>query len=261
MWRALVLTAAITAASGAAAARDIIAAEVVNLCGGVRMTLGSDLEFEVSGDDWQQMAAVLEERLDIWPDPLINVVPSDVGLQVDLPLGLGDPSARLDDFLRQGVLGAFLVEEVTANRTPVTAPPNARVWQRDDQPQVNYWQLGSAVFDASDVKAAQMASAPNGVEIWLKLHDHAAAAFEVFTEDNLGKMMVIVLDDQVLIAAMLLGAIPDGELVITGAGLHEEAEATVRLLNTGTLAHPLYLSSLERIAPGNAARCSDVFLN
>ena len=245
--------------SCSAVAESFPAKDVVDTCGGIRLVVS--LSDDSPATILEPMAAVLEQRLEIWPDPMTNVSVWGGDLHIDLPLGLGDPTQNLDGLLRQGVLRAHLVEEVFGDDTPKLAADNATVWDAPEQLGLTYWSLGPSLFDSTDVAASEVVEQQGRFAIQLTLQEDAATSFEDITTENVGTHMVLVLDDEVLVAALILASIPGGKLMVSGGMTKAEAMAKSRLLNSGTLPYPLYVSSLENIAPGDPTRCTQLFSN
>lgn len=75
--------------------------------------------------------------------------------------------------------------------------------------------------------------------IMFKLNNSGAKRFADITGENIGKILVIVLDDKIITAPRINGRIDGGSGIITGEFSADEATKTVILLKSGSLIAPL----------------------
>jgi preprotein translocase subunit SecD len=89
------------------------------------------------------------------------------------------------------------------------------------------------------------------VEIHFQLDDEGAALFGAYTRENVGKLLCIVLDKQVVSCATINQAIPDGKVRITREGGFppEEAQDIVIRLRYGALPIPLRVETSRIVGP------------
>jgi len=86
---------------------------------------------------------------------------------------------------------------------------------------------------------------PNQAVVLLQFNSEGKELFAKATRENIGKIMAIVLDGEVISAPRINEEIPDGNAVISGNFTPEEAKTLVRNLNYGALPVPIELSSTQ----------------
>ncbi|MCD8090268.1 MAG: protein translocase subunit SecD [Clostridiales bacterium] len=98
---------------------------------------------------------------------------------------------------------------------------------------------GNVVVDGANVKDAyKSTSSQNGVSqvvVALEFDSTGAAAFAEATQNNIGKQIYILLDDQIISAPTVNTAILDGSAIITGDFTNEEAQKLANLIKSGSL--------------------------
>lgn len=93
----------------------------------------------------------------------------------------------------------------------------------------------------------QFNSTTNQPSIVLNFNSDGAALFSKITSDNIGKVLAIILDGQIVETPVIQDAITNGTAQITGSYTPEQAAAVVRQLNYGALPVPISLVSTETI--------------
>ncbi len=83
--------------------------------------------------------------------------------------------------------------------------------------------------------------------IGLKFNDEGKELFAKITRENIGKVLGIFLDGNLIEAPYIREEIPNGEAVITGDFTADQAKLVVRDLNYGALPMPISLLSTETI--------------
>ena len=102
-------------------------------------------------------------------------------------------------------------------------------------------QDGTTVLTGNDVKTAkaQIVTEDNGSTksyiVALTLTDAGAETFATVTEENVGKQIAIIYDDEVQSSPTVQSAIEGGEAQITGMSSYEEAEKLASLIRIGSL--------------------------
>jgi protein-export membrane protein SecD len=91
--------------------------------------------------------------------------------------------------------------------------------------------------------------------IVLNFNSDGTALFAKVTSENIGKVLAIILDGQIVETPVIQDAILNGTAQITGSYTPEQASAVVRQLNYGALPVPISLASTETIGAslGSAA--------
>ncbi len=99
------------------------------------------------------------------------------------------------------------------------------------------------------LKRALLQFNPNTAEpiVALQFNDEGAKLFEEITKANIGKVVAIYLDGQVISAPVVQSAISGGEAVISGKFNAQEAKMLVGRLNSGALPVPISLISTQTI--------------
>ncbi len=89
------------------------------------------------------------------------------------------------------------------------------------------------------------------IEIHFQLNDEGAALFAAYTAENVGRLMCIVLDKEVVSCATIQQTIPDGKVRITREGgfTAEEAQGVVIRLRYGALPIPLRVETSRTVGP------------
>jgi preprotein translocase subunit SecD len=89
------------------------------------------------------------------------------------------------------------------------------------------------------------------IEIHFQLNDEGAALFAAYTAQNVGRLMCIVLDKEVVSCATIQQTIPDGKVRITREGgfTTEEAQDVVIRLRYGALPIPLRVETSRTVGP------------
>lgn len=108
---------------------------------------------------------------------------------------------------------------------------------------------GKVVLTGEDLTNAQTQMTPAGVpEIALQFTSEGASKFAAVTTANVGRVISIYLDEELLTDPVVNQPITDGRAVITGNRSVEEAENIARLLRAGSL--PVDLEIIEKRVVG-----------
>lgn len=101
------------------------------------------------------------------------------------------------------------------------------------------------------VRDASLAFNPDSGEpvVNFKLDKEGARRFAEMTEENIGRALAIVLDDEVITAPVIRGVIPGGSGEISGAFTTAEAHDLALLLRAGALPAPLEVIEERTVGP------------
>ncbi len=112
-------------------------------------------------------------------------------------------------------------------------------------------QFVSTGLNGKYLNQAQLIFAQGTNEPTVELHfdDEGTKLFAQITKDNIGKVVAIYLDGQVISAPVVRDAITNGVAVISGNFTPEEARDLVSSLNSGALPVPISLISTETVGP------------
>lgn len=108
---------------------------------------------------------------------------------------------------------------------------------------------GNEVLNGKDVEeAAVMTDTTTGKPVvTLKLNDEGKKKFAEATEKNLGKVISIYMDEDLISSPTVESAITGGEAIITGSSTIDEANTLAGLINSGALPVTLKAASIENV--------------
>jgi len=228
----------------------------LDLRGGLRVLLSADLPpgEAVSADAMTAARVIVENRVNALgvTEPLVQLQ-GDRYLVVELP-GIQDPDAAIE-----ALKGTGLLEFVDAGSTQLPQGVIVRTSYREELGAAGVAESDSyylpntvftTVFTGKDLAGAGVATDRlGGVEVTLEFTSEAAAAFADYTRQNIGRILAIVLDGQVLSAPSIQSVIPDGQARISGTFTLEEARALSIQLKYGALPVPLAVEETRLVGP------------
>ncbi len=228
----------------------------LDLRGGLRVLLSADLPpgEAVSADAMTAARVIVENRVNALgvTEPLVQLQ-GDRYLVVELP-GIQDPDAAIE-----ALKGTGLLEFVDAGSTQLPQGVVVRTSYREELGAAAVAESDSyylpntvftTVFTGKDLAGAGVATDRlGGVEVTLEFTSEAAAAFADYTRQNIGRILAIVLDGQVLSAPSIQSVIPDGQARISGTFTLEEARALSIQLKYGALPVPLAVEETRLVGP------------
>ena len=108
----------------------------------------------------------------------------------------------------------------------------------------------NTVMTGADLKSVQVVTGPTGeYQVSFELTPNGTGVFGDFTTNNVGKMLAIVLDKEIISAPTINDAITDGRGVITGNFDYESANALAIQLRYGSLPIPLKVVETTTVGP------------
>jgi preprotein translocase subunit SecD len=225
----------------------------LDLQGGVRLTY--DLEMKNTQDTSKQSLvdatrAVVERRINPVgvTEPLIQTlrVGNNYRMIVELP-GLTDANQAVARIGKTAELTFW--EETTENMTPTEATSSA-------YPNGAYFLMGGkkpkkTALTGRDLKSATVGfnSANGTAEVQLRFSSNGAKLFADITRRNLGKHVLISLDNDALQAPVVQSEIPNGQASITGGYTVEQAKLIADILTGGALPVPMKLVAQSNVGP------------
>jgi preprotein translocase subunit SecD len=255
--------------------RDLELRRGLDLQGGLEVLLEADLPAEeaVEPGAMEATRAIIEQRVNGLgvSEPLIQLS-GGRRIIVELP-GIEDPERAIETFGQTGLLefvhggydylvpGALITttEElstvtpvtatVTITPTPEVTPTVAITPSVPVEPEGPVYET---ILTGRHLTGASMAFDELGlIEIHFQLNDEGAALFASYTAANVGQLMCIVLDKEVVSCATINQAIPDGKVRITREGGFppDEAEDIVIRLRYGALPIPLRVETSRTVGP------------
>jgi preprotein translocase subunit SecD len=221
----------------------------LDLSGGSHLLYNADvsaLSASQIDDSMDALRDVIERRINLFgvAEPTVQVQTSNLSgstqhrLSIELP-GVTDISKAIE------MIGQTPYLEF---RTQSTEPQKATI--KDGQividPTQNFvpTQLTGKYLQRATV---EFAPGTGQATVALQFNDEGAQLFEDITKANVGKVVAIYLDGQVISAPVVREAISGGKAVISGNFTPEEAKTLVGRLNSGALPVPISLASTQTI--------------
>ncbi len=239
----------------------------LDLNGGTELTYRADISKVKSGDIGGAMASlrdVIERRINIFgvSEPVVQV--ENPGLV-----------AGSDDYrLLVGLPGVTDIDEAVEliGKTPklefMLVRPEAQSFTEEElKTKTNDEIFVTTGLDGQYLESAQLQFTTSGSGqlagepiVSITFNDEGRDLFAKITRENLGKVLAIFLDGQVISSPVVRDEIKDGKAIISGGFTRDEAKALVRDLNYGALPVPVGLISTQSIGAslGEDAKTSGV---
>jgi preprotein translocase subunit SecD len=176
--------------------------------------------------------------------------------------GLQEPDRVKNLIGRTALLEFKLVDD----RTPADADPvpsgSERLYQRRVDKATKAEQktpvivLRRALLTGAELTRAEVAADPNATGNWqvaIEFNAEGARRFGEITQQNVGKQLAIILDDNVYSAPRINERIPGGRAVITGQFTVEDARDLAIVLRAGALPAPVQILEERTVGPSLGA--------
>ena len=162
-------------------------------------------------------------------------------LIVELP-GIKDPEEALRIIGKTAVLEFRIVPQKVEPLQQVSGEPDYSVWRDTnkeppvDVPVESVLHASPVRFTGADLKANSDVTSgqSNDYVVRFELKANQTQAFHKFTQQNVGRIMAIVLDNEVQMAPVIRSAIPGKGIIEGDMGVEEATELSL-LLNAGAL--------------------------
>ena len=192
--------------TGTGAARNIITG--LDLSGGVSITYRAISDGTPSSEDMKDTIYKLQQRVAGYSTEAQVYQEGDDRINIEIP-GVSDANKILEELGKPGSLS----------------------FQTED---------GTTVLEGTDVQTAQAATSADSLGnsqnvVELQLTDEGAKKFADATEENIGKRIYIIYDNQVISAPTVQSHITGGTAQITGMADREEAENLASSIRIGSL--------------------------
>lgn len=228
----------------------------LDLRGGLQVLLEADLPADAAdpgADEMETARTIIENRTNALgvSENLIQLA-GERRLVGEFP-GAEDANAILDIIQQTGLLefvdtgdfrpeeGSILQTDFASGSTTETTPPTDGT-----QSQTVY----HTVMTGKEIKSVNVSPDPQGgAAIDFVLTPEGTTIFAQHTAANVGKVLAITLDNRVISAPTIQGAIPDGQGQITGNFTAESANALAVQLRYGSLPIPLKVVESRIIGP------------
>jgi preprotein translocase subunit SecD len=229
----------------------------LDLSGGSHLIYEADVSQLASSEIDASMASVhdvIERRVNAFgvSEPVVQVQNGGFGatnshrLSIELP-GVTDIS-KAEAMIGQTPFLEFKVQS--------DAPQHLTIGP-DGKAQVNISdQFVSTGLNGKYLKQTQLifAQGTNEPTVSLQFDDAGTKLFAQITKDNVGKVVAIYLDGQIISAPVVREAITNGTAVISGNFTPATARDLVSSLNSGALPVPIHLISTETVGPSLGAQ-------
>jgi len=231
----------------------------LDLSGGSHLIYQADVSQLPAGDIDSSMASVrnvIERRVNAFgvSEPVVQVQTGGFGatnthrLSIELP-GITDIT-QAEALIGQTPLLEFKIQSDKPQQVTLGADGKASF----DVGQ----QFVSTGLNGKYLKHAQLlfAQGTNEPTVSLQFDDAGTKLFAQLTKDNIGKVVAIYLDGEVISAPVVREPITDGTAVISGNFTPEAARDLVGNLNSGALPVPISLISTETVGPTLGAQAT-----
>jgi preprotein translocase subunit SecD len=223
----------------------------LDLSGGTHLVYQADVSHIPAAEVTNSMNSVrdvIERRVDAFgvSEPVVQVQNGGFGavnthqLSVELP-GVTDVTKAIA-LIGQTPLLEFKVQsdapqQITMNKDGTIAPINVGDSFVTTGLNGQYLQSAQLVF----------AQGTNEPTVSLKFNSAGTKLFAQITKANVGKVVAIYLDGQVVSAPVVREPITDGTAIISGSFTPDQARSLVNSLNSGALPVPISLISTETV--------------
>lgn len=226
----------------------------LDLGGGVQALLEADLpEASVTAENMSTARQIVENRVNgLGVTDAVVQQAGTTRILVELP-GETDPEAVLSTLRETGLLEFVDFSSLDANtaisligatiQTDYGMTPEQLAGQADGQ--IYHTVLTGAELGDAGVTVSQT----GGYEVTLSFKGDGVAKFSEYTTNNVGNILAIVLDKQVISAPSIQVPITDGAAVIQGTFTYEEANALAVQLRYGSLPIPLRVVESRTVNP------------
>ncbi len=226
----------------------------LDLNGGTELTYRADISKVKSGDVGGAMASlrdVIERRINIFgvSEPVVQVEnpgiitgTNEYRLLVGLP-GITNIEEAVKLIGKTPQLEFMLVRPEAQNLTEEELKTKT-IAETFLSTGLDGQYLSGAQLQFTDTGSGQIAGQPI---VGITFNSEGKDLFAKITKENIGKILAIFLDGQVISSPVIRDEIKDGKAVISGSFTPEEAKSLVRDLNYGALPVPVELISTQSI--------------
>ena len=231
----------------------------LDLVGGLRVLLEADVPATQAVTDTEMNTArsIVENRVNgLGVTEAVVVRAGGRRISVELP-GVANPE-QAKSFLKQTALLEF-VDMSSITQDQAIAMKDAETSILTDyspsgvvsatQTLSPTQQIWHTVMTGAELKTAVASVQTGQYEVAFELTDAGAKTFATFTSQNIGKVLAIVLDNQIISAPTINDTIPDGKGLISGNFTSETANQLAVQLRYGALPIPLKVVQTQTVGP------------
>lgn len=231
----------------------------LDLVGGVQALLEADLPADtpISAEAMSTARRIVENRVNgLGVTEAVVQQAGDRRIVVELP-GETDPEKALSTLRQTGLLEFVDMSSISAEEALAlvgtkirTDIPLGTETVTESVTSTLTSQVFPTVMTGSALKTVQVTRSQIGeYEVAFELNSDAAKTFADFTSRNIGNILAIVLDKEVISVPRINSAITDGQGVITGNFTQESANSLAIQLRYGSLPIPLKVVEVRTIGP------------
>lgn len=218
--------------------RDLNLKLGLDLKGGTEVLLEADMANLADSDRLDALDSareVISRRVDLYgvSEPVIKTITDGETYRISVALpGVDDPQAALD------LIGQ-------------TAQLDFRTLSPEATEAATLADFIKTDLTGSDLKKAEVQFDPNTGQpvVGLQFTEEGAAKFARLTEENVGRMLAIFLDEFPISTPIVEQRIDGGQAVINGQFTLDEAKNLVVTLNAGALPVPITIIKQSNVAP------------
>ena len=221
----------------------------LDLQGGVRVVYDVDIS-SVSDEERQQalesLQKVVTQRVDAFgvSEPRIYLEEGDTTRLVVELAGIQDPEQAIATIGQTPQLEFYQGRPPEETQLLIEALQSGNI-ENFENP---YFQ-GDPVLTGQNLDQAQVIFDPqtSQPQVGITFDDEGRQKFADFTKNNIGEILYIVLDSQIVSAPRINQEIPNGQATISGDFTAESAKELVDYLNSGALPLPITIASQQTV--------------
>lgn len=225
----------------------------LDLKGGSHLVYKADFSNIGDGDKQDALNSVrdtIERRVNSFgvSEPLVQIQGNDQ-IVVELP-GITDVNKAIDQIGQTPFL-EFKIQGDPNKPKQAVVGPDGKVIVDPSSLQGNWdsTELSGKQLEKASADIQQTGNNGLGREVIVRLQfdDEGTKLFSEITSANIGKQVAIFLDGEIISAPTVQSAITDGEAIISGNFVADEAKELATRLNSGALPVPIKLVSQQNV--------------
>jgi protein-export membrane protein SecD len=232
--------------------------EIAVESGVVRMTLTTEAKRHYQQEALGDSIEVVRRRIDPAGNKEVLIQAQGADRIVVQAPGDNDPEALKQIINRTGQLSFHRVD-TGINPNDITAgilPPNriiVPIAAVEGGGQLVLWEEAEVTGDMVESASAGLDPDGGGFQINFAFDQRGARRFADYTQEHIGELFAIVLDNEVISYPRIQSAITGGQGRITGNFTPEEAQRIATLIRSGALPAPLTTLDQRTVGPGLGA--------
>ena len=237
--------------------RDIETHLGLDLVGGVQALLEADLpdDTPIEAESMRTARTIVENRVNgLGVSEAVVQQAGERRIVVELP-GETDPEKALATIKQTGLLEFVDMSSLSPEQAFAMVGTTIETdYARSDEPQPDEDAIPSQIFPTvmtgSALKNVGVTTSPTGeYQVAFELKSEDAQTFSNYTSRNIGNVLAIVLDKQIISAPRINEPITEGQGVISGNFTIESANSLAIQLRYGSLPIPLVVVETRTVGP------------